>query len=455
MLRKQNKKMKKRILNILTSVLLLTGIMMGQQYTGPSSSMRYPTNVIFISPNYIVKTGSPFYPTLASAITAVGSTATSGNPYVFWIACDTNKITDWSTGKASFRSTYVQTGKIKVAGFYQEGVDGIVGVGGGGAGVPTQDETTARFGWANWDQGDATLPFWVQILAETIDEIDYDLWRKTRIVSGGGGGISISQTDTTVEIDIATNFVEDKVTQALGDVAIVTDTTHVVKDNTPETIRNIYTFKNTGLKMGDSSYIQLPLENWSGELPRIIWADSGNRIHFSGNGGESSYTTLIGKRDDTGFCEEDSIFQWNNLNKALRDSIQGIPAFGNLYITSTDPDTVVSSNYQSIQDFSTGVYKNIALNDSSFIISYEGYYRVSITATLTTATTTNIIKVYVDDVANEQITAETYNPNNGASISASGILYLSANDIVEMKISSATSNAIIKRANFNIERIRD
>jgi len=440
--------MKIKLANILVGILLLTGITLGQEYTGPMSSIRYPTNVVFISPNYTNKL--PHYSTIANALSYLGNKATTQNPYVIWFDTDTSKVTDWATQKDSLRSQYVRTGKIKIAGFFQEGITGIVGGGGSDLTVPTPDQPTHYYEWWTWNPSDPELPIWVAYLASTLLMIDEQVYNNRPYTPGGGIVIT---NDTVISVD--NSYIDGLVTDGIADANALTDNSHIVYDNTTETIRAPWTFKNTGLNMGDSSYLRIPLNNWSEGLSRVLWGSSDNKLHYSGSGGESSYRTIPTISDDTGYLTDDSIIVWDNFSQAVKDSIQWLPVFGSLYITPSDPDTIAISSVYAIRDFSTGVYTNVSMTDSSFIIPVNGYYRISFTLTIDGTSDTVVVQLYRNDVASSYLDITSDNNASSFTVSGSNIIYCSTLDVLELKLQCDTPSAIVRKGTFNIERIRN
>lgn len=440
----------KKLINIILGALLFTTISFSQEYTGPMSTVRYPSRVVYISPNYTNK--APHFSSLANVSSYLSDKATTLTPYVVWFDTDTTIISDWNTSKATFRSTYVETGKVKIAGFFQEGVTGIVGGGVGSYSVPIPDQQTTYYEFFTWNPSDTTLPAWVPYLANSLYTIDETMWNNRPYHIGGGISI-VNDTVLTISPAYVDSLVKYRINQAISADTLIDQTDVFVTTEDDTIIANIV-YENNGVTFGDSSFLRLPLDNHSEGLSRVIWSNNANEIWFSGNGGEEAYRKLAGIKEQDGFLADSNIVGWGNLAQAVRDSIQWTPAFGSLYLYINDPDTVAGSNFQSIQDMSPGVYKNITYNDSSLIIIYAGYYRVSANVTSEDNDDITTLQLYIDDVANAQVSAENVGLS-AKTLVASGILYLSANDVLELKIKFNAGGGTIPRANFNIERIKD
>lgn len=107
----------KKLIKLISILLLISTPLLGQIAT------RNPSNVRYIGGGYINKT--PFFNNLRSALNSVKTSATSSNPYVFWVMSDTTQIYDWDSTyvgasmsiKDSIDTYYVSLGKIKWAGF--------------------------------------------------------------------------------------------------------------------------------------------------------------------------------------------------------------------------------------------------------------------------------------------------------------------------------------------------
>lgn len=254
------------------SALLLLTLTANAQF-----ALRYPSNVIFVAGNFQDK--FPYASTLRSAVTIMlsqtSNPVSSVNPYVFWISSDTLKIADWNTYYNTLKTYYIETGKVKLAGFTNAsgGVGQIIGIG-----VP--DDITSNYGWATWDPADTTLVEWVKYLGQIILDIDTTLYGQRRPKFTGG----VVLVNDTVTVD--DSYIEAIVDRATEDSPLRIDTTHILYDTKLDTVEVAMKFADV-VEIIDSGYIRLGLYQKPAELfiSRAIYQNNGD-LYWSGNGAE-------------------------------------------------------------------------------------------------------------------------------------------------------------------------
>jgi hypothetical protein len=104
-----------------------------------------------------------------------------------------------------------------------------------------------------------------------------------------------------------------------------------------------------------------------------------------------------------------------------------------------------------------GASKNVTLGDSSMTIHVSGYYHVTVSSSMTHGTNNTIVhfSFFKNDVEELKMEAERKIGTGGdfGNASASGILYLAANDVIKIKYKSDdTGTIIINHFNFTVHR---
>lgn len=272
--------------------------------------MKHPTDVRYIGGNMTNK--RPFFSTLDAALNDVKALATSERPYTFWVISDTVNVSDWDstynggvTMNDSIDVYYVALGKIKWGGFAAQGT----GTGGGSSDIhaPPTGATT-HYSLHTWT-GQSGLDAWQERDGENMDSIDLKLWEL------------IVYTDSVylyVENDTL-KLRSTSITAIVGHTR--PDTTIILYETTDATITGDWIFDGN-LTMGTGD-LRLPSSNNTPGVSRVIWS-SANRPFWSGSGAVGDTVEFVMYDPDTGLLELDSLITWNNLNEAVRDSMNNI-----------------------------------------------------------------------------------------------------------------------------------
>lgn len=245
---------------------------------------KFPTNIKYIGGGFNNK--NPFFKTLEAALNQVKATATSSNPYGFWLASDTLWISDWDsvftesglTMKDSIDIYYVAEGKIKWMPFGQGGSSGS-------SAIINQDDITLHYYWPNWDQGNVALPVWQRQMGSALDSIDEEVYRL----------IVYTQMPLYIENDTLKLDTTD-----LGSTSGWNpDTSTVVRTTGTQSISatNTWSGGNTftsGISFSGLGNMQLPGSNGNVGAARIVWGNTAN-IYYSGGGlpADSNIVCLI------------------------------------------------------------------------------------------------------------------------------------------------------------------
>lgn len=275
-------------------------------------TLYFPKNIKFIGGGFQSK--DPYYPTLESALNKVKATATSDNPYGFWIASDTLWIADWDsvftesglTMKDSIDIYYVATGKIKWMPI------GFGSTGGSGSTIVAPDDVTLRYQWPTWDQVNFALSLWQRMIGAAIDSIDEEVFRLIVYTA-----TPLYIENDTLKIDV------DALNITAGwnpDTTTVMRTTGTFTNTATNTWGGTNTTTGSQVFSG-SGNIQLPASNGASGQPRRIWGTTDN-IYYSGAGGVGDSASVAMIDLATGELRN-VVVGWNTLTAALQAIIDG------------------------------------------------------------------------------------------------------------------------------------
>jgi len=418
--------------------LLLGAILLGTTGTIEAQKLRFPTNVREIAGGYINK--QPFYATLEAALNNVKPFATSENPYVFWIASDTVQIADWDsvftesglTMKDSIDVYYVAAGKIKWGGF------GFGGSGSGGATTIVAPEgTTTHYSLWTWT-GQTGLATWQTRLGLNADSIDLKLW------------------ELIVYTDSVYLYIEnDTLKFRSGSVAVTgwnpADTTTVVRTFGNQSIAGDKTHTG-GILFGAGGYLQQPAAYTASHH----WWRTANGLYYY-NGVDTLLNIFID--NITGLLTNDSLITWQNLNEAVRDSINawqdtGVPhAFltdttGTTYTPDVTSGTPVLINPTFIPDFNGLTFAGDTLVVDA---GSAGDYVIQFGYTLNVAATDDIqISFVVNGGAVHYITTSGVGAADYTSVTGFHYMELSDGDSIAFFVDNLVDNDDPEMSEINI-----
>lgn len=215
--------MKKLLNKLMIALTLVSFFTIFNDTVDAQLKLRYPRNVRYIGGGFQDK--SPYFSNLEAALNNVLPYATVGNPYIFDVQSDSLWISDWDsvvntgtgiTMKDSIDVYYVQTGKIKWAGY------GFGGTGTGGGVIPVQTEHTTYYDMPIHEEG---LAEWLDSLTTAFnitDEVLYSLIVYTLTP------LYIENDTLKVNVDnIVTSVIESL--ELSGDIGWNPDTTTVLR----------------------------------------------------------------------------------------------------------------------------------------------------------------------------------------------------------------------------------
>lgn len=308
---------------------------------------KFPTNIKYIGGGFNNK--NPFFKTLEAALNQVKATATSSNPYGFWLASDTLWISDWDsvftesglTMKDSIDIYYVAEGKIKWMPFGQGGSSGS-------SAIINQDDITLHYYWPNWDQGNVALPVWQRQMGSALDSIDEEVYRLIVYTQ-----MPLYIENDTLKID-TTGLAGDPDTSGWDP-----DTTTVVRTTGNQSIAGNKTL--SGLT-SISGTLQLPATNVTPGTARALWGTATN-IYYSRSGsvGDSAFISLIDNTTkhavaDTFitdanlayevyhfFTTGDTVF-FNGTNTSINITVSGMTAASIVVVTPVYSDSSTALN---------------------------------------------------------------------------------------------------------------
>jgi len=132
-----------------------------------------------------------------------------------------------------------------------------------------------------------------------------------------------------------------------------------------------------------------------------------------------------------------------------------------IYIASNQVLSMPAANtYYQVVGFSSGVLQNASVSSSRVTIKQSGYYKITYSASFTHANNNTIIHIslFVDGVENTKMEIERKIGSGGdlGAASASSIVYLNANQIIDMRARTETNtgNLTTTHANFSAILIR-
>ena len=138
--------------------------------------------------------------------------------------------------------------------------------------------------------------------------------------------------------------------------------------------------------------------------------------------------------------------------------ITGNVAIGQLYRSADTTLALTANTYKKLVKFTNAPnYIKTTQTDSTITATWPGYYTVSVNANLTHASDTAIVElgVYKGDTLQSQIIAKTEIRvgTKYETIAGSGLIYLSAGDIVSLRVrANKTGDLTISGINFYLKR---